>query len=135
MTTLPPPPDPTPATPGVPAGWYPDTTTGQTRWWDGHQWGAIAPHASPPIPPRPTNGFGVAGFIVGLAAFLIGLIPFIGIPLGLVGAGLSVAGLTVGRRGGAGGGLALAGTILALFAVSTGLGSLILLAIGTAAQT
>lgn len=132
--TLQPPPDPTPSTPGIPAGWYPDASTGQTRWWDGHRWGAAAPPPSPPVPVRPTNGYGVAGFIVGLAAFLVGLIPFIGIPLGLIGGGLSVAGLTVGRRGGAGGGLALAGTILALFAVSTGVGNLIILALAASSS-
>ena len=37
MSTVPPP-DPTPSTPGVPAGWYPDATTGSTRWWNGEEW-------------------------------------------------------------------------------------------------
>lgn len=30
---------PTPApVPAVPAGWYPDTTNGGIRWWDGYRW-------------------------------------------------------------------------------------------------
>ena len=42
---------PTPAAP-IPAGWYPDGS-GSTRWWDGTQWGQIAPAAAP-APSVPT---------------------------------------------------------------------------------
>ena len=27
----------------APPGWYPDSTTQKTRWWDGTQWGPTAP--------------------------------------------------------------------------------------------
>ena len=33
----------------TPPGWYPDQT-GQQRWWDGAQWGEVAP---PPVPAVP----------------------------------------------------------------------------------
>jgi hypothetical protein len=38
-----------------PAGWYPDPTSGVTRWWDGVQWG---PTSAPPAGwyPDPTSG-------------------------------------------------------------------------------
>ncbi len=68
MTNVPPnddwpnqvPPAPTPAAPtaaaptaaGPVAGWYPDGS-GATRWWDGTQWGQIAPAAAPAPPCTP----------------------------------------------------------------------------------
>jgi hypothetical protein len=39
----------------TPAGWYPDGT-GQTRYWDGQQWGATQPAlATPPAAPTPPS--------------------------------------------------------------------------------
>lgn len=38
----------------TPAGWYPDSTTGKMRWWDGHQWTndfQPDPSAAPSAPP------------------------------------------------------------------------------------
>ena len=31
---------------GAPAGWYP--VDGGQRWWDGQQWGPVAPPTAPP---------------------------------------------------------------------------------------
>lgn len=45
----PPPADPTPATPGVPPGWYRNPVTGINQWWDGAQWGPVAPTAAAPV--------------------------------------------------------------------------------------
>lgn len=74
--------EPTPLPP--PAGWYPDPSTGQQRWFDGTTWGPYAPSTSAP----PTAAAGPAerrftihyGFAL-LAVFsLIGTL-IIGIPM------------------------------------------------------
>jgi hypothetical protein len=36
----------------TPAGWYPDPSTGQQRYWDGTRWGPTAP---PPAPMQPAG--------------------------------------------------------------------------------
>jgi hypothetical protein len=35
--------------PPLPAGWYPDATSGGVRWWDGRRW--TDAHQPPPPPP------------------------------------------------------------------------------------
>ncbi|MFM9877458.1 MAG: hypothetical protein ACKVOG_06380, partial [Rhodoglobus sp.] len=40
MTDAPPPVDPTPETPGVPAGMYQNPVTGESHYWDGTNWAA-----------------------------------------------------------------------------------------------
>ena len=54
MTLLPPPPDPTPSTPGVPAGWHHDPASQRMRWWNGQSW---TEHFAPgmPVPYAPVR--------------------------------------------------------------------------------
>lgn len=111
MTTVPPP-DPTPSTPGVPAGWYPDATTGRTRWWNGAEWtNDFAPPPAAPVHyapvafgqvyqqigyprPEPTgNGPAVAGFVLGLVALAVRIASryiFGGYMVGWIGLGLLI---------------------------------------------
>jgi len=56
-----------PAAGVAPAGWYADAN-GQHRWWDGAQWGAVAP-ASAPAPPAGTDPRTLA-----MLAHLLGLL-------------------------------------------------------------
>ena len=76
----PPPADPTPSTPGIPAGWYPDATSGRVRWWDGQKWTENFQHGAPA---GPGNGFATAALILGICGFVLTPIPFfIGLFLG-----------------------------------------------------
>lgn len=82
MSTIPPPPpaDPTPSTPGVPAGWYPDSASGRMRWWDGTKWTENFQHGASA---GMGNGAAVAALVLGIAGFLLTPIPFfIGLFLG-----------------------------------------------------
>lgn len=106
--TLPPPEDPTPSTPGVPAGWYQDPTNGRLRWWNGIAWtndfyppATAAPAYAPPATgygavaygsgQRPTNGFAVAALVLGIVGFVLTPIPFgIGLFFGAIPALLGV---------------------------------------------
>jgi uncharacterized Tic20 family protein len=70
-------PDPPPFDPGAsaplpPAGWYPDPL-GQSRWWDGTQWGVAAyPHPAPSSDPRQTAMLAhLLGIFVGFIGPLI----------------------------------------------------------------
>jgi uncharacterized Tic20 family protein len=50
--------EPQEPTPAAPPGWYPDNT-GQTRWWDGQQWGQTStPVPAPPTAPVVAQGSG-----------------------------------------------------------------------------
>jgi hypothetical protein len=78
----PPPADPTPSTPGVPAGWYPDPNSGRVRWWDGTKWTEQFQHSGA-AGPSTGNGLAVAALILGIAGFVLTPIPFfIGLFLG-----------------------------------------------------
>jgi TM2 domain-containing membrane protein YozV len=57
---------PPPTAAGPVAGWYPDGS-GATRWWDGTQWGQVAPAAAP-APPVPTVPAAAASLYQGSAA-------------------------------------------------------------------
>lgn len=98
------------------AGWYNDGT-GRQRWWDGSQWtDSLAPvtvvqQAS--VPGR------VPGFVLGLIAILFTTLPIVCLPLGIIGWVQSAKALkrlpsmTHGR------GLAVAGLVLSIVAVSS----------------
>jgi hypothetical protein len=107
MTITPPPSDPTPATPGVPAGWYDDSTTGRMRWWNGAEWTNDFAPAAPAYPVTPvqpafaialpygvaraSNGPAVASLVLGIIAFFLTPIPlFIGLFFGGIPAVLAV---------------------------------------------
>lgn len=80
-----------PETPAVAAGWYPDASTGQQRWWDGTQWTEhVAPPAAPAASAAPqqmfvtyqknsTNGVALAAVILGAAGTALSLIPILGV--------------------------------------------------------
>lgn len=42
-----------PAPSAAPAGWYPDPSTGQQRWWDGRAWGGFQSPPPPVVPQTP----------------------------------------------------------------------------------
>ena len=60
---------PAPTGTGPVAGWYTDGS-GATRWWDGTQWGQVAPAAAPapPVPTMPTVPAAAASLYQGSAA-------------------------------------------------------------------
>jgi hypothetical protein len=107
MTLTPPPSDPTPSTPGVPAGWYNDSTTGRMRWWNGIEWTNDFAPVTPAYPTAPAhpgyaimqpyvvtpagNGPAAAALTLGIVAFFLTPIPFfIGLFLGGIPALLAV---------------------------------------------
>lgn len=113
--------DPTPAlSTTVAAGWYPDPTTGQARYWDGTAWtNAYQPVASPPNPPRPTSGFAISGLVVSILAFLFGFTGIFAIPAAAIGLILSILGIGVtgATDKKSGRGAAITGLILAIIAL------------------
>ena len=112
--------DPTPATPGIPAGWYYDQTSGRQRWWDGTQW---TENFAVAAPAGPTNGVAIAAFILGLVGFFLTPIPFfIGLFLGglpaLLAVILGIVGITRAPAfGGRGLPLAVVGVVLGGLAI------------------
>ena len=83
--STPPPTDPTPSTPGIPAGWYPDASTGRTRWWNGAEWtNDFAPPPAAPVHYAPV-GYGQVGYArpapagngIAVAAFVLGLVALV----------------------------------------------------------
>lgn len=88
--TLPPPVDPTPQTPGIPAGWYADANSGRMRWWDGTKWTEQFGPTARAIN-GPGNGTAVASLVLGIVGFFLTPIPlFIGLFLGGIPALLAV---------------------------------------------
>jgi hypothetical protein len=68
MSTFGPPNSPTP-------GYYPDPTTGVSRWWDGQAWGGNAPPQNIAVHPSHvgttahgvgTSGYAIASLVLGL---------------------------------------------------------------------
>jgi membrane protease YdiL (CAAX protease family) len=104
-----PPPSPAPAAPrAAPAGWYPDPwRAGPWRWWDGTDWGNLAPTADaiaerPWFPRRNDREHGIRGGGLVLAGFFGGEALGLGIALGLVALGVSRHSLIVLCAGQAG---------------------------------
>jgi hypothetical protein len=75
------------------------------------------PQYPPAFVQPPGNGMGVAGFILGLLGLLFFWIPFFGLILALLGVCLGGAGISVGKKRGAGIGLAVTGLVLGLVAL------------------
>lgn len=65
----------------------------------------------------PSNGMGVAGFILGLLGLVFFWFPFLGLILAVLGVILGGVGMSNGRKSGAGTGLAIAGLVLGLIAL------------------
>lgn len=80
-----------------------------------------------PAVQAPSNGMGVAGLVLGITSVGLCWLFAVGFVLGLVGVILSANGVTVGRRTGAGRGMAIAGLVLSL--VGLVLGVLLTLAV------
>ena len=126
----PPPVDPTPATPGIPAGWYFDVSSGRQRWWDGRAWTEHFALAAPPV--RASTGSGAAPLVLGLIGFFLTPIPFfIGLLVGGIPALLAViygiVGIASSSRHGSPSGAAIAGVVLggiALIGIPFGSGTI-----------
>lgn len=101
--------------PTAPAGWY-DNGAGSQQWWDGTQWGApLAPQQAIPGPNVPGR---VPGFVLGLLAAFFVAAPFLCLPLGIVGWVQSSKAMRRMPVGTPGRGLAVAGLVLSIGAVS-----------------
>ena len=69
------------SSPQTPPGWYPDQS-GQQRWWDGTQWGQVAPSQVPAVVAQPyaaptssiedEKGMATLAQILGIVAGFIG---------------------------------------------------------------
>ena len=108
-------------------GWYPNQY-GQLQWWDGYQWGTLAPQA-PLAASTPTAGgigFAVtslvagifamipAGFsLIGAPTFLLLFLAFVPIVLGVI---FGCLGIWRVKQTGAGRQMATTGLVLSLFA-------------------
>lgn len=96
----------------APPGWYRDGA-GSARWWTGIAWSE--PYSAQPALSIPGR---IPGFVLGLIAALSTPIPLVCLPLGIVGWVQSAKALKVMPSGQQGRGLALAGFILSIAAVS-----------------
>lgn len=96
----------------VQPGWYNDGS-GRRRWWTGTAWGEqFEVDAAPFVSSR------VPGFVLGLIAVLFIGLPIVCLPLGIVGWVQSAKALKAIPVGQMGRGLAMAGLILSIVAVS-----------------
>jgi len=75
--------------------------------------------------PAPSNGLGIAGFVLGLLGLAFFWFPFVGLALAILGVILSAVAIANGRKSGAGTGLAVAGLVLGVMAVLIPLGILV----------
>jgi hypothetical protein len=64
-----------------------------------------------PVQIAPSNGLGVAGFVLGLLGLLLFWVPVLGAILAILGVILGGVGISQGRKSGAGTGLAVAGLV------------------------
>lgn len=129
-----------PTSPGY--GDDPQQTYGGTGWTGEHT-GQVAPHGQQAGygqqqqaygPPQaygqgygpqpyhqgqqaPSNGLGVAGFVLGLLGLVFFWFPFLGLILAVLGVILGGVGISNGKKSGAGTGLAIAGLVLGLIAL------------------
>lgn len=69
------------------------------------------------IAQAPTNGVGVAGFVCGLLGLILCWVPVLGLVLGVLGVILGGIGIGIGRKSGAGTGLAVAGLVLGIISL------------------
>lgn len=106
------------------AGWY-DDGSGRHRYWDGTGWTEnYAPTVQPSLQQSPVPGR-VSGFICGLLGLIFVAMPIIAVPLGVVGWVLSAKAWKRIPLGAPGAGLAIAGVVLSVCAIS--LASLLML--------
>jgi hypothetical protein len=83
-----------------------------------HPYAGVPPYGYAPAPyPAPTNGMGIAGFVLGLLGLLFFWVPVLGLLLAGLGIALSGVGLAQGRRTGASTGLAVAGLVCGIVGV------------------
>lgn len=94
----------------APAGWY-DSGNGQMRWWDGQNWGPIAPPPPAPyVPTIPISGLSVAGFVLACFGFLFIPLQLFAILFNSLALILSIVGASNKTRRGRG--LGVAGIII-----------------------
>ena len=67
--------------------------------------------------PAPSNGLGVAGFVLGLLGLIFCWVPGLGITLAVLGLILGGVGIATGKKKGAPVGLAIAGLVLGIIAL------------------
>lgn len=74
-------------------------------------------HVSAQRNQAPSNGLGIAGFVLSLLGLVLFWFPFVGVVLAIIGVILSAVAMANGRKRGASTGLALAGLVLGLVAL------------------
>ena len=127
-------------TPSVAAGWYPDPSSGQQRWWDGSAWG---PHQPPALPGAPVpvayatattvkNSFATASLVLGIIGFFVTGIPlfigfFFGGPLDILAIIFGIIGINRANKVGVGMAASVVGLVLgslAFIAIFFGAGTI-----------
>lgn len=103
----------------TPAGWY-DDGQGHQRWWDGFNWGPIAPPVAQPVKSRTMSGISIAGFVIAVVALTTFGVPVLCTILLVLGALFSGAGLIDTRYGSKRGrGFSAAGFIISVSILAT----------------
>jgi hypothetical protein len=103
-------------TPNPPAGWYPDPTTGEQRYWDGQAWAAQTPPPQPlpspydapttysnpqhPAPPPYAAAQQATGNTLSIIGIVLGCIAVVFCPpgFGIAGIVLGIIGNSKGER-------------------------------------
>jgi hypothetical protein len=95
-----------------PAGWYVNRTTGARQWWDGQEWGPVAPTTPPATSAgaQGTNGLAIASLVLGIL-WVYGIGSVLAIIFG------AIADRQCAERQQGGRGLATAGVILGIVGV------------------